>query len=138
MLNKHFIGGVGIIFAEEWIDKILSVVRINHRIITLKLFLGKITLSIFCVCAPQCGRPCEEKDDFYLGRLSNISTVSPDCILIVWRDLNGHMGEDSGDVFKGIHRGYGYGIINADGTRVPDMCATAHLLVANSFSKDIN
>ena len=116
MLNKHLIGGVGIIFAEQWIDKTLSVVKVNHQIIALK-----ITLSILCFCAPQYGRPCEEKDDFCLVLLSNIFTFSPDYALIVCRDLNGHIGKDS-DGFKGIDGGYGYCIRNADGKRVLDMC----------------
>ena len=77
------LGGVGILLAEKWIDKVLSVVRINHRIMMLRLLVGKIILSIFCVYAPQCGRPSEEKDDFYSVLLSNISTISPDDVLIV-------------------------------------------------------
>ena len=104
---------------------------------TSRLLIGKITLSISYVCAPQCGRPCEEKDDFYLVQLSSISTVSPDDVLIVWEDLNIHLGKDS-DGFKGIHDGYGYGIKNTDGTRVLNMCVATNLVVANSFKKDIN
>ena len=114
-----------------------SVVTVNHRIMTLRLLVGKITLSISCVCAPQCGRPCEEKDDFHLVLLSNISTVSPDYVLIVCGDLNRHISKNSDD-FKGIHGGHGYGIRNPDGTRVLDMCATANLVVAKSFDKDIS
>ena len=49
-------------------------------------------------------------------------TVSPDYVLIVCRDLNDHIGKDS-DGFKGIDGGYGYGIRNADGKRVLDMCS---------------
>ena len=37
------IGGVGILLAEKWIDKVPSVIRINHWIMILRLIVGKIT-----------------------------------------------------------------------------------------------
>ena len=58
-------------------------------------------------------------------------------ILIVCSDLNGHIGKDS-DGFEGIHGGHGYGIRNAEGTRILDMCAATNLVVANSFFKKDN
>ena len=96
------LGGVGILLAEQWIHKVLSVVRVNHRIMRLRLLVGKITLSIFCVYTPHCGRPCEEKDDFYSVLLSSISTISPDDVLIVCGDVNGHIGKDL-DGFDSVH-----------------------------------
>ena len=88
---------------------------------TLSLLVGKITLSIFCVYTLQCNRPCEEKDDFFSVLLSSISTISPDNVLIVCEDLNNHIGKDPYS-FEGIHIGYGYGIRNAEGTRILDVC----------------
>ena len=41
------LGGMGILLAEQWIDKILSVVRVNHRIMTLRLLVRKI--NILCL-----------------------------------------------------------------------------------------
>ena len=125
MLNGHLVGEVGIILTEQWIDKILLVVNwsSDHDI---KITCWKNNLiNIMCLC-PQCGKPCEEKYDFYLVLFSSISTVSPDVILIVWEDLNVHLGKDSGG-FKGIHDGYGYGIRNTDGTRV-SICVSLQTL----------
>ena len=53
--------------------------------------------------------------------LSRISTISPDDVLIVCEDLNNHIGKDPYS-FEGIHIGYGYGIRNAEGTRILDVC----------------
>ena len=42
-------------------------------------------------------------------------------------------------VFEGIYGGYGYGIRDAEVTRILDMCAATNLVVGNSFfKKDIN
>ena len=106
------LGQVGILLAVLWKDKVLSVIRFNHRITTLRLLVGKITLSIFYIYAPGCGRPCEEKDDFYSVLISSISIISPDDVLIVCGDLNGLIGKDS-DGFEGIHGTYVYSIWNA-------------------------
>ena len=105
---------------------------------TIRLLAGKITLLIFCVYGPQCGRPCEEKDDFYSVLISSISTISPDDVLIVCGDINGHISNDS-DGFQDINGGYGYGIRNAEGTRILEMCTATNFVVASSFfKKDIN
>ena len=89
------LGGVGILLTEQWIDKALSVVRIDHWIMILSLLVAKITISIFWVYTPQCDRPCEEKDDFYSVLLSSISTISPNDVLIICGDLLNHIGKDS-------------------------------------------
>ena len=126
---------MGILLAEQWIDKVLSVVRVNHQIMTLRLLVGKITLSISCVYAPQCGRPCDKKEDFYSVLISSISTISSDDLLIVCGDLNSHIGKDS-DGSKSIHGGYGCAIRNADSTRILDMCTATNLVAVNSFFKN--
>ena len=59
--------GVGILLVVQWIDKALSVVRVNHRIMTLKLLAGNITLSIFGVYALQYGRAKYGRKRFLFG-----------------------------------------------------------------------
>ena len=131
------LGGVGILLGEQWIDKVLSVVRVNHQIMTLKLLVRKRMLAIFCVYALHYGRMQYGRKSFYSVLLNNISTIQPDA-LIVCGDPHSHIGKDS-DGFKGIHSGYGYGIRNAKDTKIRDMCAATNLEVANSFfKKDIN
>ena len=60
------LGGVGIVLVEQWICKVLSVVRVNYRIMTFRLLVGKITLLIPCVYVPHCGRPCEKRKRWLL------------------------------------------------------------------------
>ena len=47
-------------------------------------------------------------------------------------DLNGHVGEKSCG-FVGAHGGNGYGVRNADGTRILDFCTAANLSLANTY-----
>ena len=74
--NSGF-GGVDVLLNENWIDKIIFVVRLNHRIMSTRILVGKSIINIFSGYAPQTGLSVVEQDSFNSGVLSNISTVSP-------------------------------------------------------------
>ena len=82
----------------KWAETVLSVVRTNHVLwimLLLRFIAGNITMSILFVYVTQCGTQCEEKDDFYTVLVINIPTITPDDMLMVCGDLNGHVGKDS-------------------------------------------
>ena len=53
---------VGVFIAERWIDSVADMVRVNERIMWVKLVIGKHIVNI--AYAPQMGLSAEEKDDF--------------------------------------------------------------------------
>ena len=79
--NSGF-GGVGVLLNENWIDKIIFVVILNHRIVSVGILVGKSIINIFSVYAPQTGLLVVEKDSFNSALLSNISTVSPNELFV--------------------------------------------------------
>ena len=100
---------------------------------SISILVGKSVINIFSVYAPQTGLSVVEKDSFYSALLSNISTVSPDKYLLVFvSDFNGHVGKAPED-FNGVHDGHGFGSLNADGTRILDLCTGADLAVTNTY-----
>ena len=123
--NSGFVG-VGVLLNENWIGKVVSVVRLNHQIMFIRILVGKLIINIFSVHVPQTGLSVVEKDSFYSPLLSNISTVSPDECLLVCGDFNGH-------VRNGVHVRRGFGSRNFDGTRILDLCAAANLAIKNTF-----
>ena len=125
-------GGVGILLAEKWIEKVISVDRVDNRQMCMRILVGKITVNIQCVYAPQSGRSNAEKDEFFSKLLSNIVKVPEDEILMVCGDLNGHVGKTSAG-FEGHHGGKGFGDCNPEGVRILDMCTAADLAVTNTF-----
>ena len=52
--NENGFGGVGILIAEKWITNVLSVDRVNPRIINIRLLIGKMIVNIYsvCLCTP--------------------------------------------------------------------------------------
>ena len=123
--------GVGVLHNENWIDKVISLVRLNHWIMSIHILVGKSVINIFSVYLPQTGLSVVEKDSFYNALLSNISIVSLDEYLLVCGDFNGHVGK-APEGFNGVHGGHGFGSHNADGTRIFDLCTAANLAITNT------
>ena len=46
------VGGVGVLLAEKWTEKVISVDRIDHRLITMRILVGKLVVSLLCAYAP--------------------------------------------------------------------------------------
>ena len=47
-------GGAGILLNENWIDKVIFVVRLNHWM-SIRILVGKLIINIFSDYAPQTG-----------------------------------------------------------------------------------
>ena len=58
-------GGVGIMVAEKWVEKVLEVRRVNARVIVRKLLFDKHILTVVSTYASQIGLSGEEEDDFW-------------------------------------------------------------------------
>jgi hypothetical protein len=127
-------GGVGFLVAEDLADKILSVKRIDHRLMSLRVLADDKIIHLLSAYAPQCGRSQEEKDKFYDSLMDNITAVPEAEFLIVGGDLNGHVGSKVNG-FRGIHGGQGYGTTNEGGIRILDLCSAVKLVVTNTFFK---
>ena len=125
-------GGVGILVAEKWVEKIISVDRTSSRQMSLRLLIGRKILYIISSYAPQSGLSESKKDTFFFNRLSCISIVPTEEMLLVCGDLNGHVGKTSSG-FEGLHGGHGYGVRNPEGTRILELCAAADLVITNTY-----
>ena len=125
-------GGVGILIEKKWIDKIISVVRVDHQIIHIRILIGKLIINIFRVYAPQTGLSTEEKDSFYTNLLTHVSAVPSTEYLMLCGDFNGHVGRDT-ESFDRIHGGHGFGSRNTDGVRILDFCTATNLAITNTF-----
>ena len=47
--SKDGTGGVGILVADRWIEKVIDVNRVNDQSMLVKLLLGKVTVVIVSV-----------------------------------------------------------------------------------------
>ena len=50
------LNGVGVIIAEEFIDKVVKVVRVYDRLMMVKVLVGQCLVNIVSAYAPQVGR----------------------------------------------------------------------------------
>ena len=100
--------GVGVFIAERWIDSVVNVVRVDERIMHVKLVIGKPKVNIVSAYAPQVGFSAEEKDDFW------------DSFIIVHTGIHGSMVFDT---------------INAEGIMILEFGDAVGMAVCNTFFK---
>ena len=98
--------GVGVFITERWIDSVVDVVRVNERIMYVKLVIGKQIVNIASAYAPQVGLSAEEKDDFWDSFIIVLSVIPKQDSIFIDSDLNGHVGRDP-DGYSRVHGGYG-------------------------------
>ena len=109
--------GVCMFIAERWIDSVVDVVRVNERIIYVKLVIGKQIVNSVSAYAPQVGLSAKEKDDFWDSFIIVLSGVPKQEIIFIGSDMNGHVERDA-DGYGGVHGGMGFGTRNAEGERI--------------------
>ena len=88
------------------------VVRVNERIMYVKLVIGKQIVNIVSAYAPQVGLSAEEKDDFWDSFIIVLSGIPKQASIFIGNDKNGHVGRDA-DGYGGDHGGVGFGTRNA-------------------------
>ena len=130
--NANGTGGVGVLLAEKWLDKVFDIKRISDRIILIKLVVGDRVVSILSVYAPQVGLDDSFKDTFYENLLSVVSKLPDKEIVIPCGDWNGHIGRTAAG-YEGVHGGFGYGDRNLEGERILEFAVANDLVVGNSF-----
>ena len=57
--------GIGIVLEKDLIDRVLEVTRETARIISMKLDVEGIPLTVISAYAPQVGCPAEEREEFW-------------------------------------------------------------------------
>ena len=63
--NDQGTGGVGVLLAEKWVDKVYDIKRVSDRIMLIKLLVGESVITVLSVYAPQTGLEQSVKDAFY-------------------------------------------------------------------------
>ncbi|MES9950785.1 MAG: endonuclease/exonuclease/phosphatase family protein, partial [Candidatus Thiodiazotropha sp.] len=132
--NDKGTGGVGILLAEKWWEKVFEVVRVSDRIILIRMTIGKMVFVFVCIYAPQANLSEAEKDRFYQMLQSTMAKIPASEQLIVCGDWNGHIGSKSTG-FEEVHGGQAIGKRNTEGERVLEFAFANELIVGNSWFK---
>lgn len=136
--NQAGYGGVGVLVKEKWVENVMNVLRVNDRIMVLKLIFGKQIVSIVSTYAPQVGLEDAIKDEFWDDLIRVVGGVDDREMVILGGDLNGHVGAES-QGFEGVHGGHGFGARNREGERVLEFGEAMDMIVCNTmFVKDRN
>ena len=96
--------------AERWIDSVVNLVKVNERIMYVKLVIGKQIVNVVLSGIPK-------QESIFIGG-----------------DMNAHVGRDA-DGYGGVHGGMGFGTINAEGERILEFGDAVGMVVCNTFFK---
>ena len=129
--NDNATGGVGVLLAEEWWEKVFEVVRVSDRIILIRMTIGKTVFVFVCVYAPQANLS-EFEDRFYQMLQCTVAKIPATEQLFVCGDWNGHIGSQSTG-FEEVHGGQAIGKRNTEGERVLEFAFANELVVGNTW-----
>ncbi|XP_065318928.1 craniofacial development protein 2-like [Gordionus sp. m RMFG-2023] len=126
--------GVGVLVAENLVDKVVEVRRLDNQIMVIKMIFGRKLYNIISAYVPQVGRSEEEKDIFWDSLLGVTSRLANEEGIILANDLNGHVGASS-EGYEGVHGGFSYGMRNLEGERILDFSDAMDMIVCNTMFK---
>ena len=129
--NNAGTGGVGILLAEKWVEKVFDVNRVSDRILLFKLLVAETIITVLSVYARQ-SRLDQSKDAFYDDLQSVMSKVKNQEFLIPCGDWNGHIGQMA-EGYEGVLGGKAYGERNIEGERLLEFASSFELVVTNWF-----
>ena len=135
--NDNATGGVGVLLAEEWWEKVFEVVRVSDRIILIRMTIGKTVFVFVCVYAPQANLSEFEKDRFYQMLQCTVAKIPASEQLFVCGDWNGYIGSQSTG-FEEVHGGQAIGKRNTEGERVLEFAFANELVVGNKPEHLVN
>ena len=122
--------GVGVFIAERWIDSVVNVVRVNERIMYVKLVIGEQIGNIVSAYAPQVGLSAEEKDDLWDSFIIMLTGTPKKESIFIGSDMNGHVGRDA-DGYGGM----GFGTRYAEGVGILEFGDAVGMVLCNRFFK---
>ncbi|XP_042519222.1 craniofacial development protein 2-like [Macadamia integrifolia] len=125
-------GRVGIVVDKDLKNNVVDAKRVGDKIISLKMVLDKKVVNIISVYAPQAGLDESCKLQFWEHMDELMHSFRVDEKIIMGGNLNGHIWKDRRSYIE-VHRGYGVGERNEEGTSVLDFATAYDLSIANIF-----
>ena len=118
---KKGLAGVGVMVAQNWVYKVVDVLRVSEKMMVLRLSVGKTVVNIVSIYASEAGRLPEEKEEFYICLNRVLSGIKELETVFIAGDFNGHVGELV-EGFEGVHGGKGYGDRNFESKLLLEFC----------------
>jgi exonuclease III len=128
------INGVAIAISQEWNRAVVSVNRVNERLMVVRLQRFAGFVSVFCLYAPTEPSSIAAKNDFYAQLQEEFNSIPRSDMIILLGDWNAEIGRDRTG-WENVRGYYGTNTLNDNGTRMLQFCALNNLRVTNSFFK---
>ncbi|XP_028796772.1 craniofacial development protein 2-like [Neltuma alba] len=129
--------GAVIIIDNEWKQNVVEVKRIEDRIISLRIIVGRDTINVISVYAPQVEAEDRFKEKFWTDMENLIQSTPTIEKIFIGNDLNEHVGKDVGQ-YAGAHSGMDFRVRNNEGQAIIDFSFAYNLKIVNTCFKKRN
>ena len=124
--------GVGIILKGDLTERVLEVKRVSDRMMSIKLEIEGVMMTIISAYAPQVGFDMEEIESFWRDFDEAVLSVSGGERIVIGADLNGHVGEgNSGD--EVVIGRYGFKERSKEGKMEVDLAKRMEMELVNTY-----
>ncbi|XP_019231622.1 PREDICTED: craniofacial development protein 2-like [Nicotiana attenuata] len=123
--------GVGIIVDRDLRKLVVEVMRVNDRLISIKLVVGGFTVNVISAYALQVGLDQEVKKEFQEDLDKMVHSIPHTEKLFIGGDFNGHIGA-SARGYDDVHGGYDFGDRNEGANSLLDFARAFDFVIANS------
>lgn len=129
---RHGRNGVAIAVNVGHLDNILEVIRVDDRLMSLKVLVKGEIFNVISAYAPQQGCSKAEKETFWTTLDGHLQQIPSKETILLGGDLNGHIGSVN-HAFTRVHGGYGFGSLNDEGKVILSTAAAYDLAIVNTF-----
>ena len=124
--------GVGNVLHGDIKKTLVEVIRVNNRLMAVRVQLRNVMLFVVAAYAPQSEREDEVKQQFRDELQTLTDKASDGELLVVLGDMNAHIGSDREGLEECIGR-YGRDNRNAEGQNLLEMCSPNGWMIASTW-----
>ena len=105
---------------------------VDERIVTIRLKIEGVWVSVVQVCAPTEDCSDASKDEFFLRLQETVGRVVSGDLLVVMGDMNARVGDDT-SIWGEVLGRYGEEVCNENGRRLLQFCNEYNLWISNTW-----
>ncbi|XP_009591600.1 uncharacterized protein [Nicotiana tomentosiformis] len=122
---------IGILVDRYLKELMVDVRRVNDRLMTIKLVVGRVTFNVISAYAPQVGLGEEVKRRFWDDLDEVVCGIPYIEKLFIGGDFNSHIGEASRG-YDEVHNRFSFGVTHEGGISLLDFAKAFDLVLVNS------
>ncbi|XP_075095153.1 uncharacterized protein LOC142173458 [Nicotiana tabacum] len=125
---------IGILVDRDLRELVVDVMRVNDRMLIIKLVVNGFTFNVISAYTPQAGLSEEVKRCFWEDLNEVVGGIPESEKIFIGGDFNGHVGETTRG-YDEVYDGFNFGVRNDGGTSLLEFAKVFDLVLTNTGFK---